>query len=233
MTEPDNPVDHDVVTAWQADHAFSYAAIAHLLEAVRAGAGDMAMFDHAELGGPGQWMRGGLILTGRPDDTILTHRIDALCQAISEHVRAESPTAQAWPSADSTPQARWWPDELGSPDAAGASDELAYAYFRAHSRLAVRRGGDVTLFDTGAAEIIGVAQNRSDGQTHTVFTTPEGELTLDDMVRVATPEPEAETGEGAAAGILDTLERLGELHAQGMLTDAEFTAKKRELLDRL
>ena len=43
-----------------------------------------------------------------------------------------------------------------------------------------------------------------------VLTTPEGELTLDDMARVATPEPEAGTGEGAAAGILDTLERLGE-----------------------
>ena len=33
--------------------------------------------------------------------------------------------------------------------------------------------------------------------------------------------------------ILDTLERLGTLHAQGVLTDAEFMAKKQELLARL
>jgi membrane protease subunit (stomatin/prohibitin family) len=45
------------------------------------------------------------------------------------------------------------------------------------------------------------------------------------------PQP-ANTGENKAA-ILDTLKQLGELKAQGILTEEEFNAKKTELLSRL
>ncbi|WP_344074910.1 SHOCT domain-containing protein, partial [Nocardiopsis metallicus] len=35
------------------------------------------------------------------------------------------------------------------------------------------------------------------------------------------------------AWIFEQIERLGDLHAKGLLTDEEFSAKKAELLDRI
>jgi hypothetical protein len=43
----------------------------------------------------------------------------------------------------------------------------------------------------------------------------------------------APMADAAPADVADQLRKLGELHAAGILTDAEFTAKKTELLDRL
>ncbi|WP_435107548.1 DUF4429 domain-containing protein [Nocardiopsis synnemataformans] len=53
------------------------------------------------------------------------------------------------------------------------------------------------------------------------------------------PDPEAAAAPGEAAGGADTewifrqIESLGELHARGLLTDEEFSAKKAELLGRI
>jgi len=43
-------------------HGFSRAAAGEALRGVVAGRGTMAQFDHRELGGAGQWMRGGMIM---------------------------------------------------------------------------------------------------------------------------------------------------------------------------
>ncbi|WP_187774223.1 DUF4429 domain-containing protein [Lolliginicoccus suaedae] len=43
----------------------------------------------------------------------------------------------------------------------------------------------------------------------------------------------AGTASAAPSDIYDRIRELGKLHADGILTDAEFTAKKKELLDRL
>ena len=59
------------------------------------------------------------------------------------------------------------------------------------------------------------------------------------MRQAATEQPATEqpatTSRAAAAheDILAAIERLAELHARGVLTEAEFSAKKAELLDRL
>ena len=49
------------------------------------------------------------------------------------------------------------------------------------------------------------------------------------------PEQEAATSKssGRHEDILTAIERLAELHARGILTEAEFSAKKAELLGRL
>lgn len=48
------------------------------------------------------------------------------------------------------------------------------------------------------------------------------------------PEPAAEVTTGAdTAWIFEQIERLGALHAKGLLTDEEFSEKKAELLDRI
>jgi hypothetical protein len=51
----------------------------------------------------------------------------------------------------------------------------------------------------------------------------------------AAAEQQAATSRAAGGheDILTAIERLAELHARGVLTEAEFSAKKAELLDRL
>jgi hypothetical protein len=51
----------------------------------------------------------------------------------------------------------------------------------------------------------------------------------------AAAEQKAATSRAAGGheDILAAIERLAELHARGVLTEAEFSAKKAELLDRL
>ena len=45
-------------------HGVSVGAVDALFQAVAAGGGSMAQFNHPELGGSGQWMRGGMTMIG-------------------------------------------------------------------------------------------------------------------------------------------------------------------------
>lgn len=239
-------------------YAFSEQAVRHLYEAVAAGGGDMALFDHPELRGPGQWMRGGLLMTTTPGDRVFNNRIEALCNALSALLRqseAEPPAghrrvsagARAWDTQASARRS-WWPDAWGPPAATGWQDDIAYAYFDTADRLAIRRGDDILLYDTAGHRITGIAQSQTNTIAGLVFTTPHGELALDALERIATDTAAGEDDSPAASGtaadatpdrrgdsadILDAIEKLGALHRQGVLTDSEFTTKKQELLKRL
>jgi hypothetical protein len=62
-------------------------------------------------------------------------------------------------------------------------------------------------------------------------------MAICDAVRARLTEPRQASTDGdrstAGPDVLDQLARLGELHSAGVLTDAEFTAKKAELLRRI
>jgi len=144
----------------------------------------------------------------------------------------------------------WWPAELGSPASSGSQNDMRYAYFPASRRLAVQQGGRLGLYDTGSHQIHGVSQQQGGGQSLT-FASDRGTVRLEDLRPVeatpagagsAPPPTRADPGAPfpapapAAPGgddALSTLERLAELHRKGILTEAEFTAKKAELLGRL
>lgn len=57
---------------------------------------------------------------------------------------------------------------------------------------------------------------------------PKEEMTDDEMDYVDEQDPEEEGGED---DYMDQLERLAELNKQGIITDEEFAAKKKQLLD--
>lgn len=241
----------DTLTALAAEYGFSPAAVQHLHAAVAEGGGDMAMFDHPEFLGPGQWMRGGLIMITDPTDRVLKNRIDALCNALSARMRDGTSAAgndvsrltanaRGWDvAADAlTP---WWPAGLGAPNATGSSGDLAYAWFAEARRLAIRRSGVVELYDTGEHRITGIGQRQTDTGSEVVFTTPQSELSLARLSRMdrqtarepSPAEPDDDSPANEAAGILDTIEKLAALRDRGVLTEAEFTTKKQELLARL
>ena len=234
--------DAAVIRTLAQRHGFSEAAVRHMADAVARGHGSMAAFDHPEFGGPGQWMRGGLLMLGDAFNHELKARVDALCNTLSGQVRLAP--GMAW--ATSTPD-HWWPGTLGQPTATGQQNDLYYAYFADARRLAVRRGETVSVHDTGDHRITGVSQQQGNSLLSLSFTSQHGPVALASLPVVqrfgsgnAAPEhvsraPQASTQAGAAddAHIFDAIERLGDLKSKGLLSEDEFAAKKQELLARL
>ncbi|WP_423821055.1 SHOCT domain-containing protein [Salinisphaera sp. SPP-AMP-43] len=251
MNAPTNTEQHLARLAEQ--YGFSHEAVAHLFEAVSAGGGDMAMFDHPEYRGPGQWMRGGLIMITDPADGLLKNRIDALCHALSRLLRESTPDtihrrisdhARAWDTPGNLRHA-WWPAELGEPAISGETERLAYAYFEAACRFAIRYDGAIVWYDTGEHRLTGIAQHSGASPADLVLTSTQAALALAELKRIESVEDETSAPGsmpgGAVAGerlsestaIFEALERLAALRDQGVLTEDEFVAKKQELLSRL
>ena len=72
------------------------------------------------------------------------------------------------------PAPRWWPEALGAAGTSGGQDGFDYAFFPGKHRLAVRRNGEVTVFDSGDHDITGVTQDGGAPR----FTSQEGTLDL-------------------------------------------------------
>ena len=134
--------------------------------------------------------------------------------------------------------AEWWPADLGSPASVGAQNDLRYAFFPAARRLAIARGGQVTVYDTGDHRIGGFSQQQSGDQSLT-FTSQYGLVRVADLPVVgvgsapAAPAAAAPAAPAGADDIFARIERLAALRAKDILTDQEFEAKKAELLSRL
>jgi hypothetical protein len=143
----------------------------------------------------------------------------------------------------------WWPADLGAPSSVGAQNEIRYAYFPAARRLVVDLNGKVTVYDTQDHQISGFSQQQP-GSGSFIFSSQLGPVDVSRLPVVSgakgtetSPEPtrkplaEQVAGtSGVASGhedILAAIERLAGLHARGILTEAEFSAKKAELLERL
>ncbi|UQX12281.1 SHOCT domain-containing protein [Candidatus Mycobacterium methanotrophicum] len=229
-----------------ARHGLSQDAVLTMLFALRAGSGTMAQFNIPELGGSGQWMRGGMTLVGNMFDNALKARVDALCNELVQLLA----TTTVFPASSTQSQIgfsanNWWPADLGVPSAVGAQNNVRYAFFPATRRLAIEIDGFTKVFDTGEHHIGGVQQQQSGGISSVGFTSQLGTfgvLSLRELgVRPVAETPAAETPAPAAAGsssgdaatIIAAIESLAGLHERGILSDEEFAAKKAELLARL
>jgi Short C-terminal domain len=138
----------------------------------------------------------------------------------------------------------WWPADLGRPNSTGAQNNVRYAFFAQHRRLAIEVNGKMTVYDTLAHQINGFSQQQSSGASLT-FASPHGLLAVASLpvVSVGTvPQPapplvqEKPVGTQSVAREADvfiTIEKLAQLHAKGILSDEEFAAKKAELMSRL
>jgi hypothetical protein len=143
----------------------------------------------------------------------------------------------------------WWPADIGAPSSVGAQNEIRYAYFPAARRLAVDLNGKVTVYDTQDHQIGGFSQQQP-GSGSFSFSSQLGAVDVSRLPVVSgakgtetSPEPtrkpvaeQVAAKSKAASGhedILAAIERLAGLHARGILTEAEFSAKKAELLGRL
>ena len=231
-----------------------------VLRALIVGGGGMVQFTHPELGGMGQWSRGGMVMVSDMFNQALKHRVDALCTELATLLsqNASSTSARAsetapWTMPGSMPMSglsggSWWPADLGSPSSSGAQNEMRYAYFPTSRRLVVQQNGQLALYDTGSHQISGVSQQQR-GSQFLAFSSDLGVVRLEDLQRVETaarstdeaaalepavvPVPLQPVAPPESGDPLALIERIAELHRRGVLTEEEFTTKKAELLRRL
>lgn len=138
----------------------------------------------------------------------------------------------------------WWPLGLQFPNSTGAQNNVRYAYFATIRRLAIEVNGQVTLYDTLDHQIGGFSQQQSVGGSIT-FTSQYGLVDVKtlpiisiDNVPVSTPPPPQPNFvnpplTNQEADIFGAIEKLAALKDKGILTDAEYSTKKAELLARL
>jgi hypothetical protein len=227
-------------------YGFTIDAVTQMMHAVLHGNGSMAQFSHPEFGGSGQWMRGGMLMLGDMFNYGLKNRVDALCNEIAG-ILANQPGLLSSGSFQSQSQGGY----ASQTQAAGAPQGQSSLFlpdpasnFSGPRRLAVQTGSDVWVYDTLNHQIGGFSQQQGSGGS-IQFTSQFGTVNLSTLPMVSqngqpcqkTPAPFSgsgtPTGSGQSNDVLATLERLGALKMQGVLSDAEFNAKKAELLSRL
>jgi hypothetical protein len=241
----------------------SQDAVRCLLFAVNHGGGSMAQFSHPELGGSGQWMRGGMTMVGDMFNYGLQSTVNGLCSELSNLLSSQQVFVPLPPSAYAPGGSgfggfggNWWPAELGSPSSSGGQNGSNYAYFPQPRRLAVQTDGRTTVYDTLDHNIGGVQQQQGGPSGSQSFTSQFGTFTVDSLPVVSggnahsgnqqqvaeqssytPPSPQnlgyANSAPEPQGDVLATLERLGSLRDKGVISDQEFQTKKAELLARL
>jgi hypothetical protein len=224
-------------------HNVGIDAVLVLLEALQRGGGTQAQFSHPDLGGMGQWSRGGMIMVGDMFNSALKARVDQLCLDLSDLLRSHHLFVAERSGAPSYGGA-WWPKAFGVPSSTGSQNDMRYAFFPETRRLALQQGSVTTTYDTGDHRITGVSQQQS-GTQNLTFTSQYGTVRLYDLGLIAEPRdidersaPQTHTtahsqAEPEDADVFAKIEQLHALHQKGVLSDMEYSAKKKELLDRL
>ena len=164
-------------------YGVSVDAAKTLLFAVNAGGGTMAQFYHPELGGGGQWMRGGMTMVGDMFNNGLQATVAGLCSELSSLLNSQQvfqPIPQAGNGFGGFGN-NWWPGDLGSPSSSGGQNDSRYAYFPQTRRLAIDRGGRVTVYDTLDHNIGGVQQQQGGASGSLSFSSQFGTFTVDSL----------------------------------------------------
>jgi hypothetical protein len=193
-------------------YGVSTNAVMTLLQTLIDGRGTMAQFNHPELGGSGQWMRGGMTMIGDMFNYALKSKVDGLCSELAQ-LLAQQPAMLSPMTSQSQRQekqaieghevslfvpagsasANWWPTALGAPSTTGAQNQIRYAYFPAARRLAVDIDGHITVYDTLDHQISGVSQQQGPDAS-LIFTSQLGLVRLANLPVVSIDSlPQAET----------------------------------------
>ncbi len=166
-------------------YGVSIDAVKTLLFAVSAGGGSMAQFYHPELGGGGQWMRGGMTMVGDMFNHGLQATVSGLCSELSSLLANQQVFLPLPPQNAGygfmAPGNNWWPSELGSPSSSGGQNDSRYAYFPGSQRLAISRNGQITIYNTLDHNIGGVQQQQGGPSGSLSFSSQFGTFTVDSL----------------------------------------------------
>jgi hypothetical protein len=284
MQQQLTPAGNQAVQGLAQRYGVSVDAVTTLLSAVAAGGGTMAQFYHPELGGGGQWMRGGMTMVGDMFNSRLQSTVSGLCSELSGLLGSEqvfqplpAATGGGFMNQGMAFGNNWWPSDLGQPSSSGGQNDARYAYFPQARRLAISRNGQVSIYDTLDHDIGGVQQQQGGSYGSLSFSSQFGTFGVDSLPLVnpaqqqqpAQQQPQQPSQQNnynaapyaeqpappsnsygsnsnssnsyggntssnpSSSDVISAIERLGQLRERGILTDAEFNAKKAELLSRL
>jgi len=170
------PAGQNIINDLSSRYNLSNDAVIHMLVAVNNGGSSMAQFNCPELGGSGQWMRGGMTMVGDMFNHGLKMTVDNLCNELANALV----TTQMFPiiKAGTPGSNQWWPVELGAPFSSGAQNSTRYAIFP--NRLAVECNGQVTVYDTLNHNIGGVSQQQG-GNDSLTFSSQYGTIPVSSL----------------------------------------------------
>ena len=189
-------------------YGVSVDAASSMLESLLRGGGSMAQFNVPELGGYGQWMRGGMTMVGDMFNYGLKSLVDGLCNDLSRlldsnpfvpmqpapqgNVQQHGSQSQSQGTGSGalawSPLPNWWPSELGQPSTSGSQNDMRYAYFPGPCRLAIEQNGNVTVYDTLNHQIGGVSQQQGGGYSLS-FTSQLGGVDLGQLPVISSNAP--------------------------------------------
>jgi hypothetical protein len=142
-----------------------------------------------------------------------------------------------------------WPAIFGSPTSTGSQNNFRYAYFAPVHRLVIEDNGKRTIYDTKHHQITGVSQQQGSTVSYR-FMSQEGQVDVSALEVVSDPDapkraapeipydatsnadPTSET-KSPQDIVMATIVKLNALLERGQISEEEFTAKKKELLERL
>ena len=192
-----SPEGRNAISDIASRYNISPEAVEHMLIAVNNGGGRMAQFNCPELGGSGQWMRGGMTMVGDMFNHGLKATVDNLCNELSNLLAS----TRVFPEVPAgTPGSRqWWPTDLGTPFSSGSQNNTRYAVFA--GRLAVETNGRVTVYDTLDHQIGGVSQQQG-GNSSLTFNSQYGTVMVSSLPVVSGEgiSPPPETNFATASG---------------------------------
>ena len=175
------PEFEDAVADLASRHEVSTEAVRMLFEAMVASEGSQAQFNHPDLGGMGQWSRGGMLMVGDMFNNGLKAKVGALAQDLAMLVDRETGLhAHADGASSFAGDAGRWPAELGRPSSTGSQNDMHYAVFPDTRRLAINVGGRTTVYDTADHRIGGLSQQQG-GDQRMAFTSQHGPICLESL----------------------------------------------------
>ena len=165
------PEGEKIIDALASQYSISVASVKLMLDAVARGGGTMAQFNVPELGGSGQWMRGGMTMVGDMFNNALKATVDNLCNDLARLLASQpnlyEPVLPLQPGQQqsqggvgvsyqsSLQSGSWWPETFGNASSTGSQNNLRYAYFPSINRLAIDDGGRIEVYDTTGYDIGG------------------------------------------------------------------------------
>jgi hypothetical protein len=224
-------------------------SVASLARAVVQGNGTMAQFNVPELGGSGQWMKGGMTMLGDMSNHARKGQVDKLCTELSELTSRKvifEEVDQVAGGATHDVSGTSWPPAFGRPTSSGAQNNFRYAYFAPVKRLVIVEDGKQKIYDTRHHHISGISQQQGNGNSYH-FTSQDGPVDLQQLSLISEPGDPAQalpeipydvtqanpSPALSSEDVFVTIEKVNTLFERGFITMEEFKAKKQELLARL
>lgn len=216
----------------------SFQTVQELSHALIRSNGTMAQFNLPELGGSGQWMQGGMTMVGDMFNNQLKFTVDGLCIDLSNLIIQGSiqykPLLKKSQDEGGFQGGNWWGD-LGIPNSSGSQNDMHYAIFSNPGRLAIKRHGQVTVYDTLDHQINGVGQQQG-GSDSVNFTSQYGNVSLSDLPVISgenKPKDEVKPQPGSSSSVQaeEPIEKEEKTPNQDILISSAEEAKTKEAED--